>query len=94
MLVKQLVGPLAGQNIHMIPGDGRLAVDAGTVRPLTQAEQEQHAIAMGYGRDEVVEQVEAARPVAAPIPEAPAKRRGGWPKGKPRGPRLKPDLLA
>ena len=96
MLVRQLAGALAGQNIHMSGYDGNLAIDAHTARHLTPSEFEEHAAREGYGRNEIaeiIERVEAARPILPPQILS-VRRRGGWPLGKPRGPRKKPDILA
>lgn len=43
---------------------------------------------------EVIDAVQAVQPPATMAGNPPVKRKGGWPKGKARGPRIKPAVLA
>lgn len=94
MLVRQLVGPLAGRDVELSFD----AVVSGYRQDTVHLDETQRAmverhIARGVIRPEEVEAIESVRSVAPPTPivatpvAVPPVRRGGWPKGKPRGPR-------
>lgn len=72
MLVRQLIGPYAGGIVDMAYPDVLRAEANNTVIRLSVND----AAAHNAGADVKVE------------PSQPPKRRGGWPKGKARGPRI------
>ncbi len=87
MLVRQLAGPLAGQDVEMSFEAVVNGYQQGTVKLMP----DQESIVRNHLRPheaEVIDAVQAVRPLA-PMASKPA-RRGGWPLGKKRGPRIKP----
>ena len=84
MLVRRLIGREAGDVIDMSAPDAVRAIQGGSVEALSDVECAQY-----MSGSEKVNAVRALVSVAkAPeVVAAPVKRKGGWPKGKPRPPR-------
>lgn len=90
MLVRQLAGPFANQDIEMSFDAVVSAYQQGTVKLMP----DQESIVRNHLTRQEIEVVDAVEAVVAPAPVATVvKRRGGWPKGKPRGPR-RPQVMA
>lgn len=82
MLLMLTAGSKANSVVHMDAIVGRAAIEVGTARELTAAELEEIGADEGYRKNAVAYVVEQI-----------ARRRGGWPKGKLRGPRKTQTLL-
>lgn len=86
MLVRGLLGPYAGRIVDMRFDDVLRAEANSSVIRLTADEAARYAA----GPEDATEEV--APPV--PLKKVEEKRRGGWPKGKPRGVHVHPEILA
>lgn len=90
MLVHRLIGPYAGSVVDMIFDDVRRAEANGAARRLTVDEAARYAT----GSADIAEGVPSIAVVAVPVKKIEEKRRPGWPKGKPRGVYVRPEILA
>jgi hypothetical protein len=88
MLVTQLVGRNAGEKVDMSFDAVVGAYRAGTVKVPQESVELVKKVA--FPEPDTGERVPLVTPVADVV--APEKRRGGWPLGKPRGPRVRPEV--
>ena len=88
MLVRRLIGREAGEIIDMSAPDALRAIQGSAVEALNPVEAAQY-VSDSWVEDKVAE-VRAMVSVASPptAQAAPVKRKGGWPKGKKRVPKV------
>jgi hypothetical protein len=94
MLVTQLIGRHAGAQVDLAFDAVVSGYRQGTVEVPPEWLSLVKKVAHRDDEPEEAEPIVAAVEVpglivATPVP----KRRGGWPKGKPRGPKMQPDIL-
>lgn len=87
MLVRRMLGRDAGEVIDMSAPDALRAIQGGAVEALTESE----AAAYASGTDKVNDVRALVSVAKPPVPVVvKPKGKGGWPKGKKRGPKIAP----